>query len=336
MSVRHTTSRAPEHVGVEPVRFRPRRLGHANLFVGDVERSARFYHEICGLELVRREPAITAAFLSNGNTHHDVGLIQVSPEARRGRDGFVQPSGTRGKRPGLNHLGFEMESEAELVAAHGRAVAAGVKIHSTADHIISRSVYLFDPSGNLLEFYADALADWRTVFNPDQEDLVTGAWTPGATPPVDDRNYPVNPDIRRVPNAIVPSRKIAYAALAVPELVESLRFYEGVAGLDLIARDGDRIAALRGTASAFDLLLFQTMGGQHPGLHHIAFEVDGAETIAAAKGRLLGAGVRVEAEVDAPAKRSLLVQDPDDILVEFAFRRVIPAGSALPEDVMAV
>src|SRR5262245_6899077 len=173
-------------------RFAPRRLGHANLFVGDVERSAHFYQAVCGLELVRREPAITAAFLSNGNTHHDVGLIQVSPEARRGRDGYLQPSSTRGKRPGLNHLGFEMESEIDLVAAHQRAVAAAVPIFSTADHIISRSVYVFDPSGNLLEFYADALADWRTVFNPEQEDLVSGAWTPGATPPSAARHYPVN------------------------------------------------------------------------------------------------------------------------------------------------
>ena len=57
------------------VRFHPRRLGHANLFVSDLDRSMRFYSAVCGLEEVRREPAIRIGFLSNGNTHHDVGLV---------------------------------------------------------------------------------------------------------------------------------------------------------------------------------------------------------------------------------------------------------------------
>ena len=320
----------------QTVRFAPRRLGHANLFVGDVERSARFYHEVCGLELVRREPAITAAFLSNGNTHHDVGLIQVSPEARRGRDGFVQPSGTRGKRPGLNHLGFEMESETELVAAYRRAVAAGVQVHSTADHIISRSVYLFDPSGNLLEFYSDALPDWRTVFNPEQEDLVTGAWTPGATPPADDRYYPVDPEIRRVPDALVPSRKVTYAVLGVPRLAESLAFYDEVVGLHPIAGDGERMAALRGSVSPLDLVLFETADGQRPGLHHVAFEVASGDELGAARRRLQAAGVTLETEVESPAKRSLFVRDPDGMLIEFTHRRAAPAGRAAPGDVTLV
>jgi len=302
------------------------------LFVGDVERSTRFYHAVCGLELVRREPAITAAFLSNGNTHHDVGLIQVSPEARRGRDGFLQPSGTRGKRPGLNHLGFEMESEVDLVAACRRAVAANVAIHSTADHIISRSVYLFDPSGNLLEFYADALADWRTVFNPEQEDLVSGAWTPGATPPAQARNYPVNPEIRVVPEALLHARKIAYAVLGVPRLAESLAFYNDVAGLDVVARDGGRGAVLRGSAGAFDLVLFEAAGGPLPGLHHVAFEHLDLD-LDASKRRLAGAGIPVELEIDSQTKRSLFVKDPDGMLVEFTHRRSSILEAAVPDDI---
>ena len=70
------------------VRFRPRRLGHANLFVSDLDRSMRFYNAVCGLEEVRREPAIRIGFLSNGNTHHDVGLVQSSTARRVGRGGF--------------------------------------------------------------------------------------------------------------------------------------------------------------------------------------------------------------------------------------------------------
>ena len=40
-----------------------------------------------GLEECFQEPAIYAGFMSNGNTHHDVGLTQLSEESLIGRDG---------------------------------------------------------------------------------------------------------------------------------------------------------------------------------------------------------------------------------------------------------
>ena len=48
--------------------FRPRRLGRANLFARHLERSVNFYSRVCGVQLVRREPGIEAAFHTNGNT----------------------------------------------------------------------------------------------------------------------------------------------------------------------------------------------------------------------------------------------------------------------------
>src|SRR5690348_13796323 len=99
------------------VSFAPRRLGHANLFVGDLDRSMAFYNGICGLEEVRREPGISAGFLTNGNSHHDIGLMQTMAAARVGREGHVQVPEGRGTRPGLNHFGWEMKNEASLIAA---------------------------------------------------------------------------------------------------------------------------------------------------------------------------------------------------------------------------
>src|SRR5712691_363560 len=118
----------------QQVMFRPRRLGHANLFIGDLERSMQFYNQVCGLEEVFREPAINAGFLSNGNTHHDVAVVQVSETSLLGRDSQVLVPEGWGKRAGLFHLGFEMENEAELVAAYRRAQQSGVKILMTVDH----------------------------------------------------------------------------------------------------------------------------------------------------------------------------------------------------------
>ncbi|MDA0261987.1 MAG: VOC family protein [Proteobacteria bacterium] len=97
------------------VMFSPRRIGHANLFVGELKRSMHFYNKIAGFEEVFNEPHIPAGFLSNGNTHHDLGLIQVQKGAQViGRDGHVQIPTGRGIEAGLNHFGWEMECEKDL------------------------------------------------------------------------------------------------------------------------------------------------------------------------------------------------------------------------------
>ena len=126
------------------VRFGPRRLGHVNLFVEDLERSLQFYEGVCGIEEVAREPGIGAGFLSNGNTHHDVGLIEVSEgTAVRGRGGHLQIPADRGKRAGLNHLGWELENEAELVAAYRRAQALALPVHRLVARIMKRNAASF-------------------------------------------------------------------------------------------------------------------------------------------------------------------------------------------------
>ena len=147
--------------------YAPRRLGHANLFVTDWEKSADFYVNVVGLEEVYRRPKVEAAFLSNGNTHHDIAVM--------GRSG---PAG-RGLPPGLNHLGFELEHQAALVAAFNHASTAGVEAY-TEDHDVARGLYLTDPDGNQVEIYADTVKDWRTqrhgTIMARQPDLVAGRY----------------------------------------------------------------------------------------------------------------------------------------------------------------
>ena len=112
----------PKAESFAAIKFSPRRIGHANVFVTDVFRSAEFYTNVCGVEEIGREMAIPAIFISNGNTHHDYGLVRVSPDGqeRRGRDGHVQLHKGRGLKAGLNHFGWEMENEYELVEAYKR------------------------------------------------------------------------------------------------------------------------------------------------------------------------------------------------------------------------
>lgn len=298
-------------------RFSPRRLGHANLFVTDLDRSMVFYNRVCGLEEVRREPGISAGFLTNGNTHHDIGVMEIGEEARVGIGGHTQVAQARMKRAGLNHLGWELESEKQLVEAYERAVAADVKIHRTTDHQISHSVYVFDPEGNLNEFYADAMDDWRTVFNPEREDLVSGHWDPLAAPPTAQPRYDPNPDLRSVEGSAFHSLRITHAVLVAKDLERLRRFYVDVGGLTPVAEGPDgSFLCLKGTSARYDLVLFPEREGLEPGLHHVSFEVGDADLEPGAE-TLKSLGFEVERRIEIESKRSIFVKDPDGIGVEF-------------------
>ena len=84
----------------------------------------RFYNSVVGLEESYRRPAIKAGFLGNGNTHHDIGMVEVTSPL------------SRTDEPGLNHLAFELENEVDLVAGYQKAVAAGIEFPRTVDHDI--------------------------------------------------------------------------------------------------------------------------------------------------------------------------------------------------------
>ena len=305
----------------EAVRFSPRRLGHVNLFVENLERSMQFYEGVCGIEEVAREPGIGAGFLSNGNTHHDVGLIQVSEgTAKRGRGGHLQIPADRGKRAGLNHLGWELENEVELVAAYRRAEAVALPLHRLADHQISHSVYLFDPDGHLHEFYADAMKDWRSFFRGEM-DLITGEWTPDNPPASSEAKYDPNPEIQRVDAALVHSVRTSHAVFLTNDLTRLQAFYTGVAGLQVVFSSVDgRCVCLSGSSTRGGLDVALITSNDSPGLHHFAFEVGDTDELDAAEQALAGGSFRVERQVSNDLKDSVFLHDPDGLRVEFFVR----------------
>lgn len=318
------------------VRFAPRRLGHANVFVGELERSMQFFNRVCGIEEVRREPEIGAGFLSNGNTHHDIGAMQSGGGIRVGRDGHVQIPEGRGQYAGLNHLGWEMDNEAALAAAWRRAVDAGIEPHRTVDHQLAHSIYLFDTDGNLHEFYADIVEDWRTIFNPDREDLVTGHWAPDAQPASETRYWAKEPETRVVKDAIFHPRRMARAVLVAKDFARLKAFYIDIAGLEPVdaSRSAD-CALLRGSATrdGWDLALFAPREGLVPGLHHSVFEVTDERELLAAERRASAAGTPIEMILDRPDKRSIFIRDPDGMRYEFRVKR--PGRASLDADIPA-
>lgn len=292
--------------------FRPRRLGHVNLVVSNVDRSMDFYTNVAGIEFSYFQPLSRAGFVSNGNTHHDIGMVESS-----GPLGHNRP-------PGLNHLAFELETEVDLVDGYRRAIEAGVQFSRTVDHDIAHSLYSKDPDGNQYEIYADVVRDWRAV----RSGVVTKPkpkWTPGSTPPNPNRNYDPAPHLVRVQKAPLHPRRIVHATLVAERFEEVVDHYIEVVGL--VPLVGDRKAAfvlLGGTCGERNLAVFRSGNGRTPGLHHVGFEVWSEADLDSSLAALRASGAGPELHLEHDLRRSILVRDPDGIRLQFFLDRGRP------------
>ena len=122
--------------------------GHIGLNVGDLARSARFYREAFGFEVMGEsaEPGREYVFLGQGGTL----VITLWPQ-----------SGGRATadRPGLHHLSFRVDSIDQVRAAEARLREAGATIHhggivSHREGADSGGLFFEDPDGIRLEIFA--------------------------------------------------------------------------------------------------------------------------------------------------------------------------------------
>lgn len=303
--------------------FQPRRLGHVNLWVEDIHVSERFYHDICGLTIEFWEPDLIATFLGTGHTPHDLGMMQTTKGVDRyGRDGLLQLPGTIGLRPGLNHLAWELENEAALVAAWRRLKADNIETDLTVDHQVAHSVYMFDPDHNYNEFYCDTVKDWRTVLSGEMA-LLTSAWSPDIDTPATDARYDDAPVLRRVDGAPVQPRRVTHAVLVTARFDEMIDFYQRIGGLRVVARH-DHVAYLGGSLAATYPYHLVIVRGDAPAYHHVAFELPEGTRLPALVDALGARGIRPERVVDLPWKQSLFLRDPDGQYSEWYVRRAVP------------
>lgn len=122
-----------------------KRLGHVLLRVADLERSKAFYRDLLGFEIVEEDPAHGGVFMTLGEHGHTIDLFPAD-------DPTAAPESDR-RRPGLQHIAFQVDSDEALKDAYFTLLDKGVEITRAMDHVSQKSIYFNDPDGHGLEIY---------------------------------------------------------------------------------------------------------------------------------------------------------------------------------------
>jgi catechol 2,3-dioxygenase len=101
--------------------------------VRDLPPAITFYTEVLGMELVNVLEEMQMAFFSFGERGHNIAVIKVPDD---------QPVG----RSGMAHTALEIDGGPEqLREFYVRLKRHGARVEFPADHVLTKSVYFFDP-----------------------------------------------------------------------------------------------------------------------------------------------------------------------------------------------
>jgi catechol 2,3-dioxygenase len=265
-------------------------------------KASEFYTGVLGFEEVYRQPdANMSSFISNGNTYHDFGLTDIHSRYA-----------AKDQRPGLYHIAFEHQTEAELVKGYDRAIAAGVKFRAARDQDVARSVYTYDPDHTHVEYYADTVADWRSV----RHGIIVKKkpeWIPGVTSvPITEARHPTGDDLRYVKDAVLHGKKVTHVSLVAADYEAMYDYYTTVAGLNIFAgsRSGS-YTVLRGSAGEGDITLYRPGAGLTPGLRHVGVQMWGEDDLDHALAEIPSRGLKILGSIEHAARRAVVIEDPD-------------------------
>ncbi len=126
------------------------RLDHVAMLTSNVERSARFYCDWAGMEIIhdRRDPGHThrVVWVRLADQADSLIIVIIESEERR-------PTGW------MDHFGFHVTSRADvdLIAERARAIEILVDEPQYAGPVVGYFCTIKDPDGNLLEFSCEQL-----------------------------------------------------------------------------------------------------------------------------------------------------------------------------------
>ncbi|MFC6445486.1 VOC family protein [Shinella zoogloeoides] len=191
----------------------PAFVDHSHLTVIDLPMLSAFYQQAMGLSVLEKS--------ASGET------LGVS-----GRPLLTLTTGGNAARaprnaPGLFHTAFLVPNRRELGRWLAHAAHNNIPLTGASDHLVSEAIYLDDPEGNGIEIYRDRdRAEWTYVpdgtvkmatHRLDLQALYEEA-------PKDDWNGQENGTV------------IGHIHLQVSDIPEADAFFQGVLGLDIMAR----------------------------------------------------------------------------------------------------
>jgi len=207
-------------------------VGAVHLTVADLDRAHSFYEGFLGFTALKRQEGIIA--LSAGDSPARILLTEH-----------------RGARPrpphttGLYHVAIRLPQRVDLGRALLHLSRARYPLQGAADHLVNESLYLTDPDGHGLEFYADRPRE-QWVWQDGQVQMDTA--------PLDvDSLVHIAEQDRRPWSGVPNGTGIGHVHLQVHDLEETEAFYGKLLGLEV---------TLRFSSGA----LFFAAGGYH---HHI-------------------------------------------------------------------
>ena len=140
--------------------YRPKYLGHLNLYVQDVERAEKFYADILGLHTYGRRPGHSVFMSADMEQAHEIALMKVRDDAPEPERGQV----------GLNHMAWKMEAFDDLKEIHARLKEKGVLIENP-DATVSRSTMSCRGSNGPMKFLTARVTSCPSASSPGVSDV---------------------------------------------------------------------------------------------------------------------------------------------------------------------
>ena len=125
-------------------------LGEVSIRVKNLDTMQKFYEEVVGLEVLRREESFVFFRIAEGYSGHLQILALFDATNRM----YLEPKSLELSREGttLHHIALNVALE-DFELEKKRLKGLGLKVNATVHKWLHvRSIYFLDPEGNLLEF----------------------------------------------------------------------------------------------------------------------------------------------------------------------------------------
>ena len=188
-------------------------LGPVHLNVANLDRQIRFYEDVIGLRLHRKNG--TTAALGVGEA--DLLVLHHTP-------GAAHP----GRTTGLYHFALLVPDRPALARTLRHLAGTQTPLQGFADHYVSEAIYLPDAEGNGIEIYRDRPRDqWE--YRDD--------WLHIGTAPLDVQDLLASTnDDRAVWNGLPSGTTMGHVHLHVADIETTEAFYLNLLDMDVMAR----------------------------------------------------------------------------------------------------